>query len=150
MHTFLRLIAADPTFQPSATARHKAVALLGRALPLADEVSSQVTEHVRFVDCGTNFETVRCPGCGTDIGEWWTLAMEAGQELQFRDLRATMPCCGLHTSLNELVYAPPMGFARFSLDALNPARDTLPERVRLRLERELGCRLRVIWADYGG
>jgi hypothetical protein len=142
------VIPEAPEFTPSATARAKAVALLGRALPLADDVSSHLTEHVRFVDCGANFETVHCPGCGTDMGEWWTLAIEAGHELQFRDLRVTVPCCGLHTSLNDLRYAPPMGFARFSLEVLNPGVETLPERIRLRLERELASRVRVIWAEY--
>ena len=53
------MIPAEPEFVPSATARARAVALVSRALPLADDVSSQLTEHVRVVDCGANFETVR-------------------------------------------------------------------------------------------
>jgi hypothetical protein len=146
--TFLRLIPAEPTLVPSATAREKAQDALVRALPSADDVLAQVTQDVRFVDCGSNFETVRCPRCGTDLGEWWTLAMEAGHEQQFRDLRATTPCCGLHTSLNDLIYSLPMGFARFTLEALNPGIGSLPERVQRRLEEILGSKLRVIWAHY--
>ena len=146
--TFLRLIPEEPTLVPSATARERAHGALARALPRADDVLAQVTQDVRFIDCGSNFETVRCPRCGTDVSEWWTLAMEAGHEQHYRDLRATTPCCGLHTSLNDLAYSWPMGFARFTLEALNPGIASLPERVQRRLEEILGSKVRVIWADY--
>jgi hypothetical protein len=122
--------------------------VLQRAVPLADDIASQVTPEVRFVDCGDNFETVRCPHCGADVGEWWSVAMEMGHEQQFRDLRATTPCCGRHTSLNELVYSWPAGFARYSLEALNPGLGSLPEPLVKRLEEALGAAVRVIWAHY--
>jgi hypothetical protein len=145
---FLILIPEQPTWVPSATAREASVALLRQALPLADDVSGQLTEDVRFVDCGANFENVRCPRCGSDLGEWWTLAMEAAHEHKFRDLRATMPCCAARLSLNDLAYSWPMGFARFTLEAINPTIGVeLPARLQRRLEAVLGCRLRVIWKD---
>jgi hypothetical protein len=109
-------------------------------------VSSLVTGNVRFVDCGGNFETVTCPLCGTDVGEWWSTAMEAAHEQQFQDLRATLPCCGRRASLNDLVYHWPMGFGRYTLEVLNPGVGSLPERVHHRLEELLGTPLRVIWA----
>jgi hypothetical protein len=146
--TFLRLIPDDPARVPSATAREQALLLLRRALPAADDVTSQVTEEVRFVDCGDNFEAVLCPRCGADVGEWWSVAMEAGQEQGFRDLRITTPCCGRRTTLNELSYSWPAGFARFTLQALNPRLGSLPDRVRQRLEEVLGCSVRIIWAHY--
>jgi hypothetical protein len=146
---FLLLIPERPTWVPSASAREAAVRLLQQALPLADDVSSAVTDEVRFVDCGANFESVRCPRCGTDLGEWWTLAMEVAHEHKFRDLVATTPCCAARLSLNDLVYSWPMGFARYTLEALNPVIGTeLPGRLQPRLEKLLGCRLRVIWAHY--
>ncbi len=145
----LMLIPDRPTWVPSATAREAAVGLLRRALPLADDVSSQVTDEVRFVDCGANFESVRCPRCGSDLGEWWTLAMEAAHEHQFRELRATTPCCAARLSLNDLHYGGPVGFARYTLQAMNPVIGAeLPGRLQPRLEELLGCRLRVIWAHY--
>jgi hypothetical protein len=146
--TFLRIIPSDPSRVPSALARERAIHLLRRAVPMADDVSAQVTEDVRFVDCGANFESVRCPACGTDLGEWWAEAMEMGQRQQFRDLRITTPCCGLHTSLNDLLYSWPAGFARYTLEALNPRRDGLPPRVWERLKHTLGTDLRLIRADY--
>jgi hypothetical protein len=51
-------------------------------------------------------------------------------------------------SLNDLVYSWPSGFARYTLEAMNPGLGSLPERVHARLESVLGCRVRVIWAHY--
>ena len=145
---YLRIIPNDSACVPSALARERALDVLQRAVPLADDVASQVMPEVRFVDCGDNFETVRCPHCGADVGEWWSVAMEIGHEQQFRDLRATTPCCGRYTSLNELVYSWPAGFARYSLEALNPGVGSLPETLVRRLEDALGAAVRVIWAHY--
>jgi hypothetical protein len=146
--TYLRVIPVDPACVPSALARERASTILSRAVPLADDVASQVTEDVRFVDCGANFETVSCPRCGTDLGEWWSTAMELAHEQQFRDLRITTPCCARRTSLNELVYSWPAGFARYSLEVLNPGVGSLSEQTVRRLEGALGVAVRVIWAHY--
>jgi hypothetical protein len=146
--TFLRIIPSDPSCVPSVLARERAMNVLRRAVPQADEVSAQVSQDVRFVDCGSNFESVRCPACGTDLGEWWAEAMEMGQQQQFRDLRITTPCCGLHTSLNDLLYSWPAGFARYTLEALNPGRRSLPPRIVDRLTHVLETDLRLIWAHY--
>jgi hypothetical protein len=146
--TYLRIIPSDPACVPSALARERALGVLQRAVPLADDFVSRVTDDVRFVDCGSNFEAVRCPNCGADLGEWWSMAMEVGHDQQFEDLRVTTPCCGAHTSLNDLVYAWPSGFARYTLEVLNPGLGSLPERVLERLQTTLGTTLRVIWAHY--
>jgi len=74
--------------------------------------------------------------------------MEFGHDGQFRDLRVTTPCCGRPTTLNDLAYSWPVGFARFTLEVLNPGLDSLPESVRRRLEDTLDCRIRLIWAHY--
>ncbi len=146
--TYLRIIPVDPGCVPTALARQRALTVLQRAIPLADDIASQVTDDVRFVDCGANFETVRCPRCGADLGEWWSVAMEMGHEQQFRDLRVTVPCCGTRTSLNKLAYSWPAGFARYTLEALNPGLGSLPDTLVRRLEDILGAAVRVIWAHY--
>jgi hypothetical protein len=146
--TYLRIIPCDPRCVPSALARDRALGVLQRAVPLADDVASQVTPDVRFVDCGDNFEAVHCPRCGADVGEWWSMAMETGHEQHFRDLRITTPCCGARTSLNGLVYSWPAGFARYSLEALNPGVGSLSKSLVERLEVALGAAVRIIWAHY--
>jgi hypothetical protein len=146
--TYLRIIPVEPGRVPSALARERAVAVLRRAVPFADDITSQLTDEVRFVDCGANFETVRCPRCGADLGEWWSEAMEIGHGQHFQDLRVTTPCCGARSSLNELAYSWSAGFARYTLEALNPGLGSLPEPVVQRLEDALGSAVRIIWAHY--
>jgi hypothetical protein len=146
--TFLRLIPLDPTCVPPASARERAEKVVRRALLYADDLAWHVTGEVQFIDCGGNFETVTCPRCGQDLGEWWSVAMEAGHEQQFRDLRATTPCCRLRTTLNDLTYTMPAGFGRCVLEVQNPTIDALPEQARRRVEQSLRCQVRVIWAHY--
>jgi hypothetical protein len=76
------------------------------------------------------------------------MAMEVAHEEHFRDLRATTPCCGTRTSLNDLVYAWPAGFARYTLEVLNPGVGAIPEPLLRRLESALGAKVRVVWAHY--
>jgi hypothetical protein len=146
--TFLRIIPSDPTYVPGVTARERALNVLRRAVPLADEVTDQLTRDVRFVDCGANFESVRCPACGADIGEWWAEAMELGHAHNFSDLRITTPCCALHTTLNDLLYSWPAGFARYTLEAVNPGVEKLRQSIVDRLQRNIGTQVRIIWALY--
>jgi len=146
--TYLRIIPADPTCVPSALARERALDVIRRALPLADDLAQRVTDAVRFVDCGENFETVRCQACGADVGDWWSIVMEVGHEQHFKDLRVTTPCCALHTTLNDLQYLWPAGFARYTLEVLNPNIGELSHGVVRRLENALHAPLRVIWAEY--
>ncbi len=148
--TYLRIIPTDPTCVPSGLARERAVDLLQRAAPLADDIASQVSEDVRFIDAGADFETVCCPRCGMDVAEWWSLVMEVAHEQRFRDLRVTTPCCAARTSLNELVYTAPAGFARYTLEVLNPGLGSLSDSLIQRLEQALGARIRVIWAHDPG
>jgi hypothetical protein len=129
-------------------ARQTAEASLRQAVPYADALGWRVTADIRFVDAGGNFESVACPRCGSDLGEWWSMAMEAGHQERFRALRVTTPCCRLRTSLHDLSYTPPAGFARAVLEAVNPSVAVLPDRARERVEEALASRVRVIWAFY--
>jgi hypothetical protein len=146
--TYVRIIPTDPKFVPSALARERALSVLQHAAPFADDIASHLTDEVRFIDAGADFETVCCPRCGADIAEWWSLAMEVAHEQRFRHLRITTPCCGAHTSLNELVYTVPAGFARYTLEALNPGLQIVPDSLIRRLEHALGTSIHVIWAHY--
>jgi hypothetical protein len=145
---FLRLIPAAPTFMPPLTARQRAEARLRELLSRAEAVRSRATEHVEFVDQGGNVERVSCPECGADLGNWWPDAMDRAHAHHFADLAVTVPCCGAATSLNDLRYDWPAGFARFVLEALNPGVPDLPDTALAELEQRLGARLRVVRAHY--
>jgi hypothetical protein len=54
------------------------------------------------------------------------------------------PCCGAATSLNDLVYEWPQGFARWALEIMNPGRGFLTDEEIERLARTVGHPLREI------
>ncbi len=146
---WLRFIATDPGWVPSGLATEAAVELLVKWLPDADEVRSSVRDHVEFVDQGANFEHVYCPTCRAVLAEdWWGDAMTRASQGGFEDLAVSTPCCGRATSLNELDYDWPAGFARFVVEALNPGVSDLTKPQVDELAQALGTPLRRIWAHY--
>jgi hypothetical protein len=112
-------------------------------------VSAEPSDTVQFIHSGGNFDSVFCPRCwaiANDTDGWWDSAMSAAGDIHrgFPDLALTTPCCGYQTSLNELIYSWPCGFARFTLSVMNPGQTV--ERGQFdALERILGCRLRRIY-----
>ena len=67
----------------------------------------------------------------------------------FEALAVTLPCCGASSTLNDLVYHWPAGFARYVLEAMNPGPAGFldPEQLA-QLQLDLGCELRQINAHY--
>jgi len=146
----LRLIPTDPAYVPDPGAADKARKLLASFVPQASQVTIDLRDEVGFIDQGANFERVGCPLCGAPLElDWWQGALEKAMETQCRDLSVSPPCCGKRTSLNDLRYVKPAGFAKFSLEAMNPGRgeDLDPKQLQ-QLESLLGCTLRQIWAQY--
>lgn len=146
----LRLIPVDPNFVPDSGAADRARKLLAAFVPGAAQVTIDARDDVSFIDQGANFESVSCCSCGSPIDlEWWQGALEKAMEGRCRDLAVTPPCCSKQASLNDLRYVKPAGFARFTLEAMNPNRseDLDPKQVQ-QLESLLGCTLRQIWAAY--
>lgn len=115
-------------------------------MPQADEVKAELTDRVRFIDCGGNMESIACPYTGNPIQPAvWARAMSRAAGDDFRDLSFVCPCCGKNTSLNELVYHFPQGFARFSLAVRNPNTKVLSGTACRELSSVLLCPLRLIW-----
>ena len=112
-------ISNEPDWQPSREAADAAAQILRRMAPDADEIEVEFNSDIQFIDCGSNFETVRCPACDTDLTDWWSEAMEQAYANRFEDLSVHTPCCATATSLNDLRYDWPVGFAKFSLSARN-------------------------------
>jgi hypothetical protein len=142
------LIPKNPRFVPKAAARQRAVDLLQSLVPKAQEIRTRITNDVEFVDQGANFERILCPACGAILdGGWWQQAMKNASQTRFTDLSVTVPCCGAISSLNDLCYEWPAGFARFALEIDSPNADLDEGQIRL-LEQALGCDLVKIWAHY--
>jgi hypothetical protein len=144
---YYQLIPTIPDHVPDDVARKRARERFELFVGNAAGVNVEVREHVEFVPCMGNFESVSCPVCGTRLDDdWWGRAMDAAYgEQGFGDLRVTVPCCGAATSLNDLIYHFPQGFARFVLSAFEPHVSDLEDWQVHELEEIIGCKLRKIW-----
>ena len=147
--TFLILIPKAPEFVPSDAAQAAALERFRSFLPKSDDVIGDSTAEVRFISAGVNMVKVSCPICRLELAmRWWEDSMTKAGKKNFEDLRITLPCCGKPSTLNDLMYFWAQGFARFSLEAMNPGvKDLKPDQVR-ELEKILGCSLRAILAQY--
>src|ERR1043165_8573352 len=117
---YLHIIPEDPNFVPDPAAGRRALELLREMAPAADETGTTQTPGVKFVDPGENLERISCPPCGATVPtDLWVQMMEAAAAIGFQALSVQLPCCSVHTSLNDLNYDWPAGFARFRLWARN-------------------------------
>jgi hypothetical protein len=143
----LRYIPEDPTFVGEATAREAARKMLEKALKAPAIVT--VTDDPAFVDPGDNLEAVRCPACGEGLAmEWWQEAMSKSAAGAFHDLNVVVPCCTAETSLHDLDYDAPAGFAKLVLEVEDPAKDPDEAVDQDALEAALGCMVRRVEARY--
>ncbi|WP_395571072.1 hypothetical protein [Streptomyces sp. BK79] len=150
---YLTVIPTDPWWQPGEEAAGRAAAVLAGFLPDHDRLGEdEVKWHdiPRVVVCGENLQGIRCPRCGADLytGEWFGKEVTARHEEGFATLGTTTPCCGARTSLNDLVYDWPCGFARFEIDVLYPERDWLSEEELARVAEALGHPVRQILSHW--
>lgn len=145
----LILIPAEPMYRPGSLVAEQAKELLKVAVPLAQDVTVQITEEIEFIATGGNLEKIICPFCQSVLDEhWWIAAMDkAYEQTRFADLSVIVPCCGKDSSLNDLCYEWPTGFACFQLIAHNPGKD-IEEETFKSLEEQLACPLRKVWAHF--
>ncbi|MFF3689796.1 hypothetical protein [Streptomyces sp. NPDC002187] len=145
---YLTVIPTDPYWQPSTDAGDRAAAALARMLPDDDArrgLETQWHDSVEVVYCGSNLKRISCPHCGAEFASgWWGEAVSERYDEGFRTLIATVPCCDVETSLNELVYDWPMGFARFRIEIMYPNRAWLTDEELASLTDALGHPLRQI------
>jgi hypothetical protein len=139
---WIHVVPVDPSFVPSSrTVAQSVAAVLRGAVSPCDEVTVQTHEAAVFYDPGSNWEGVRCPNCHSNLEDAWGDAMDAWHGSG--DLFWTVPCCGVRTSLNDLEYGWPCGFARFAVSVRNPTR-ALPEATRAEVAKLLGTDARVV------
>jgi hypothetical protein len=144
---YLRLIPTDPTYVPSTEEAKEALATLASFWPDV-ELTVLNWDEIQFIDQGSNFESIRCPQCGARLDlTWWSQAMSRAAALRFEDLSVVTPCCSRQTSLNDLIYYWPAGFAKFAISVRNPNKDLEPYETT-RLAGMLGTSLRIVWAHY--
>jgi hypothetical protein len=82
-------------------------------LPTAESVDAVVHNEIRFIDPGMRFELVVCPFCESELDQiWWGDMMIEAEGSGFEDLNGKLPCCDASSTLNNLHYKMPAGFAR--------------------------------------
>lgn len=149
---WIGIIPKNPNFVPSEAAIAQAEEYMAELAPGADNIATEIGDMIQFRDCGSNFESVRCPLCDIDLTEsdWWTDQMDdAYQENSgFRLKPTSLPCGHEVTSLNDLKYEFEQGFSRFILDMMNPNIGPLDAEQIARLEAIFGCRIKVIYKHF--
>jgi len=60
---YITLIPVIPDFIPESANLEEAKKLSAAFFNSADEIEAIITDEIRFVDQGENFERVRCPRC---------------------------------------------------------------------------------------
>ena len=112
----------------------------------ADRIEAHTYETPAFIDCGSNLEEIRCSLCGNELSfDWWGEAMDIAAQTGFASLEVTMPCCGGESSLNDLKYNFPCGFACAEIELLNPTSEIDPACIA-QLEAIFGFPVRLIHA----
>jgi hypothetical protein len=144
----LKIISTIPDYVPDSRIIDDVEKLLTDHFIFAEDISIEITDEVRFIDQGANFEEILCPHCKQPLDDqWWKIQMDAAYRKDFHDLAIKSPCCKNQTSLNELMYVWPAGFARFSIEIRSPSQDIDANFIRV-LEGVLGTTLKEIWAHY--
>lgn len=139
------VIPEEVAHVPAEDAQERAIALFRRIAPQADEVKKEVSPQARFIDCGANLSRIICPHCGAELEmDWWQDLMDEESEAGFPIRVVSLPCCGRPGSLQTLGYDWPQGFARFSVEAMNPGIPDLSEEQLAEFGRTLGCPVRKI------
>jgi hypothetical protein len=147
---FLCIIPVNPKHVPDSDKRESALTAFTKLLPMAESVEAVVHKEIRFIDAGMKFELVLCPFCDCELDQiWWGDAMNTAQRSSFENLSVSLPCCDAPSTLNNLNYKMPSGFARFLLQAREPKLGRYLAADKLQaLESILDTPLKQIWAHH--
>lgn len=152
----LYVIPTDPLWVPDADREAAAVAVYGRQVERVGDIEVTRESRVRFYDAGECFERISCPACAAVIAEnpsnmsWFVEQIDRnwGKEARFLSLDTVMPCCQASTTLNDLVYDAPQGFASWSMGARDAQQWDLADWEQRELEAALGHPVRLVYSHY--
>jgi CO dehydrogenase/acetyl-CoA synthase alpha subunit len=126
----IKLIPSAPEFVPIETKLGEVKKWL-KLNVISEKIDYILTDEVRFIDQGENFESISCPYCSSNIDmEWWGDAMNTASNGTFRNLEVVVECCNKNSSLNELCYKWDAGFSRFSIEIMNPMNELTKESLQ--------------------
>jgi hypothetical protein len=139
------VIPVDPLAKPPQERIDAAFSLLQELRP-DGEPELHVGDVPEFFYAGENAGSIFCPFCETVLEyDWWSNALNRWYESKDRRvLSIETPCCHRPTSLNDLDYDGPEGFACVGMELMNPGYDLEPDE-RRQVEAALGLPVRIIW-----
>lgn len=141
----VKIIPRDPQVHISDSIANRVLAALQEKI-LAQRATAESNETPQFIDCGGNLESICCPVCGGPLEfDWWGEQMNIAAKEGFANLEICLPCCGSISSLNDLKYHFPCGFACTELVLWNPAEELSAEDITW-IESQLETQVRVIRA----
>lgn len=151
---YMRLIPTTPTWEPVAEAAELATryvaSLFAGPSDSADEVAHEFYGEVVVIDSGVNTESAKCSSCGASVDLAWVFEVINERAEDLSKLDVVLPSCGETSSLNDLEYDWPMGFASFEICVLNGNRDQYelhPDELE-RVGSLLGHQVRQVLAHY--
>ena len=143
----LKIISTIPSYIPDKIQLDDTRKFLSKMYE-PDKIEFITSQTIEFIDQGENFETVSCNVCGREIDmESWQNEMDIAYQKQFTDLNFLTPCCNRQTSLNDLIYKSPAGFAKFVIRISDPNIEVSNNDLK-QLEEILRTGLRIVWAHY--
>ena len=147
--SWIVVIPADPEYLPDESCNSQLYRTLSQLAPNAEDIRVEANGGaLRFFDCGENFETVRCARCGKELEtEAWSdwMGSDYGTGPGFVLSTRRMACCGVDTTLNDLDYDWPQGFAMYGISVKNHDRAPLSNMEVASLSRALGSPARIIY-----
>ncbi|MCR8633914.1 hypothetical protein [Paenibacillus radicis (ex Xue et al. 2023)] len=143
----VKIIPKDPKFVPSEMKLGEVKEWIN--FNVSNEKTEYIlTDEVRFIDQGENFESIGCPFCSSNIDlDWWGEVMDKASKTSFHNLSVVTDCCNEATSLNELNYKWNAGFSRFSIEIMNPREELTIEHTEY-LMQLMGCKIKKVVAFY--
>lgn len=147
---YIIIIPEMPEYLPDPEIQSKCLSYFHSIVPDSTEISNITSNFIQFVNCGENFEYIKCPSCNKTLDvEIWQCWMsmdyaEKGFNLNFHK----MFCCGIKHTLHELKYQWPQGFAKYQLSALNSNIGQISNIQRRTFEKLLACPVRIIYRRY--
>jgi hypothetical protein len=84
---YIAIIPEQPDFVPEQTKIKRAIEYFRSIAPgIFDseiEIETNISKTIRFIDCGSNFECVTCPSCGSNIDiELWQIWMKMDYQVE--------------------------------------------------------------------
>jgi hypothetical protein len=144
----IKLFPKQPEFEPSMETYKETEVYIKSISKNYSDIQLILKVEIRFIDQGSNFESISCPFCHNDLSiEWWSEVMEEASEFEFTKLHIKVPCCKRDLSLNDLKYNWNAGFARFSIEFHNPITANT-ENITREIEDILSCTLKKVVAHY--